>query len=167
LSILPLNRQTGGLEKSAHYAHRMSLYADFGGRVCVKSVKSVKRVLPFRVGGRWGDSVSATNCVIVFPRAGPLTGHVVGLGVKLSKICSPRRAHWAPLLVAQSCAHLAMEAWLACGAGGPEEPKCDTGGGGVGRLWMLTILRCGLAVFSVAGGGDFFGPGPLGPFGGN
>jgi hypothetical protein len=33
-----------------------------------------------------------------------------------------------------------MEAWLACGAGGPEEPKCDIGGGGVGRLWCSRYL---------------------------
>ena len=48
---------------------------------------------------------SVTNRVMASPAAGPLTGQVIGLGCQ--RAAHLRSAHWAPVEVAQSYAHLA------------------------------------------------------------
>ena len=130
MSILPFDRQTARLKKSAAYARSadpMLLCPDFSG-------ESVRNKSSLSTCKEMGDAVFSNQSRDGLPRGRPLTGQVIGLGCQ--RAAHLRRAHWAPVLVAQSYAHLA-----ACKRAGRRRRQ--------GEFGMVTIFRCGLGVFSV------------------
>jgi hypothetical protein len=147
LSILPSIVRPAAKNKRtdyAHSAHSMSLHPDFGGEsVCHNRLLRHKSSLS--TCKEMGDAVFSNQSRDGLLPGRPLTGHVIGLGCQ--RAAHLRRAHWAPVLVAQSYAHLA-----AGKRGGRRRRQ--------GEFGMVTIFRCGLGVFSVTDEGDIFARGP-------